>query len=379
MKRRVWITGVGAVSAAGPRARHLLAALRRGESHVGARAETEAQSKFVDRSGGLFLRAAQEAWSDAQLDDAPLDPRRCAVIEGSSLGPLADVLDTSRNRTQPQRGSLLVRFMPGSGGAAFAHQKATRGTVLHLSAGSVSAACAIGEAYQRVAYGMDDVAVAGGAECPFHDDIVDVFRAAGILAPPETGCRPFDADRCGTVLGEGSGVLVLEAEEHARSRGARPRATLESFALAREPHSRVSPDPSGAGVAEVVARIRNESERDDLPGWIQCHGTGTRLNDAAECRGLWTALGNQLDDLELVALKSTVGHCLGASGGVEAVAAVLALESGLVPATLGTRRVDRTLPPCRVSLEPHAARASSVLLLSESFAGRCAATWISRG
>jgi len=378
MRRRVWITGVGAVTAAGPRARHLLAALRRGESHVGARADTTIQSKFVDRSGGLFLQSAQEAWSDAGLDDALLDPRRCAVIEGSSLGPLADVLDMHRDGTRARRGSLLVRFMPGSGSAAFAQQKATRGTVLHLSAGSVSAACAIGEAYQRVAQGVDDVAVAGGAECPFHDDIVDVFRAAGILAPEETGCRPFDADRCGTVLGEGSGVLVLEAEEHARGRGARPRAVLESFALAREPHARLSPDPGGAGVAEVVARIRNESERDDLPGWIQCHGTGTRLNDAAECRGLWTTLGNQLDDIELVALKSTVGHCLGASGGVEAVAAVLALEAGLVPATLGTRRVDRTLPPCRVSLEPHASSASSVLLLSESFAGRCAATWISR-
>jgi len=385
MNRRVWITGVGAVSAAGPRARHLLAALERGESHVRAKdglpagslrpEDTEAPRKYVDRSGGMFLRAAQEAWSDAGLEEAFIDPRRCAVVEGSSLGPLADVLAMHDSRSA-LRGSLLLRFMPGSGGAAFAHQKATRGTLLHLSAGSVSAACAIGEAYRRIAHGLDDVAVAGGAECPFQDDIVEVFRSAGILAPPKTGCRPFDAERCGTVLGEGAGVLVLEAEDHARHRGAKPHAVLEGFALARETHSLIAPDPSGDGVAEVVGEILRG--RDETPGWIQCHGTGTRLNDAAECEGLASALGALLSHVELVALKSTIGHCLGASGGVEAVAAVLALEHGLVPGTLGTHKIDPELPPCRVSMKPHASDAGSVLLLSQSFAGRCAATWISR-
>jgi len=387
MSRRVWITGVGAVTAAGPKARHLLAALRRGESHVrteqaGLRAGTlhaedvEAPRKILDRSGGMFLRAAEEAWSDAELGGAWIDPRRCAVIEGSSLGPLADVLTTqAESKRTSRRGSLLLRFMPGSGGAAFAQQKATRGTLLHLSAGSVSAACAIGEAFRRVAAGMDDLAVAGGSECPFQEDIVEVFRSAGILAPAETGCLPFDAARCGTVLGEGAGVLVLEAEEHARRRGARPRAVFEDFTLTRETHSLIAPDPSGAGVAEVVGEVVREH---GAPGWIQCHATGTRLNDASECAGLAAALGIALGEVELVALKSTIGHCLGASGAVEAVAAVLALEDGLIPATLGTQRVDPDLPFCRVSLEPHASDARSVLLLSESFAGRCAATWISR-
>src|SRR5262249_2468355 len=206
------------------------------------------------------------------------------------------------------------------------------------------------------------------------DDIIEVFRAAGILAPTETGCLPFDAARCGTVLGEGAGVLVLEAEEHARRRGARPRAVLEGFAITRETHSLIAPDPTGAGVGEMVSAHGHGG----APGWIQCHGTGTRLNDAAECKGLASALGAALGQVELVALKSTIGHCLGASGGVEAVAAVLALEDGLIPGTLGTQHVDPELPLCRVSLKPHASDARSVLLLSESFAGRCAATWISR-
>ena len=138
----------------------------------------------------------------------------------------------------------------------------------------------------------------------------------------------------------------------------------------------IAPDPAGEGVAEVMRDIT--FGRHEAPGWIQCHGTGTRLNDAAECTGLATALGPALSQIELVALKSTLGHCLGASGGVEAVAAVLALEDGIIPATNGTRTVDPGLPKCRVSLFPHVTDARSMVLLSESFAGRCTATWIGR-
>src|SRR5581483_2657014 len=211
-------------------------------------------------------------------------------------------------------------------------------------------------------------------ESPLHPAIVQAFAAAGILAPGDGGplpCRPFDPARCGTVLGEGAGALVLESAEHAARRGARPRAVLAGFSLSGEAHGMTSPDPSGRGVRRAASQALGDTPCDRL-GWIKTHGTGTPLNDAAECRGLAALLGDALPRIPLTSLKPALGHCLGASTAVETVAAVLALARGFVPATLGTARVDPALPPCTVALR-RAAASAPVLVLAESFGGRCAA------
>jgi 3-oxoacyl-[acyl-carrier-protein] synthase II len=252
--------------------------------------------------------------------------------------------------------------------------------VLHISAGSVSALCAIGEACLHIASERADVMVAGGAECTLQREIVRYFRAAGVLAASvESGpaCRPFDSRRCGTVLGEGAGVLILEAEDHAARRGARPRAEVEGYGLVCEAVSMISPDPDGIGVTEAATRALDGLALDEI-GWIKSHGTGTRANDAAECRGLARLWGDGLRSTPMTSLKPALGHCLGASGAVEAVATTLAMEHGLIPATLGTDRVDPELPPCRVVTQAEAARARHVLILAESFGGRCAALVLGR-
>ncbi len=276
--------------------------------------------------------------------------------------------------------AYLVRMMFDAGSAVFAQEIRAAGAVHAVSAGSVSGALAIAEGFWKVRLGLADVIVAGGAECPLDPAIIEVFSAAGVLAGPGSAgapCRPFDVDRCGTMLGEGAGVLVLEAAEHAARRGARARAVLAGAGLSCESCSMVAPDPDGSGLVAAARQALAETPLDDV-GWIKAHGTGTRSNDLAECRGLATLFEDRLPRVPLTSLKPLLGHCLGASGSVEAVAAVLSLERELVPPTLGTSCVDPTLPPCTVALRPLASSGPAVLLLSESFGGRCGALLIRR-
>ena len=218
--RDVWITGLGALTAAGAGTGALEAALLDGRSALGPAPELgalvgkvpalprDASARRLDRSGALFLAAASEAWGDAGLTPGVVDLDRCGVIEGSSLGPLADVLDAVR--ADPDGGDPhaagLLRFMIGAGGTAFAQRQGIRGPVTHVSAASVSSTFAIGQGYALVASGILDVAVVGGAECPLQADVFKSFRAGGVLAAGEDPvCRPFDPRRRGTALGEGAG------------------------------------------------------------------------------------------------------------------------------------------------------------------------------
>jgi 3-oxoacyl-[acyl-carrier-protein] synthase II len=417
MSREVWVTGCGAVSAAGigtpPLEQALLeerlcVSVERVEGPPLGRAPDlppSREGRRLDRSARLFLASATEAWDQAGLDvERPRDASRVAVVEGSSLGPMTELIDAARRlghgccrRTRP---TDIIRFMTGAGGAAFAQSHGIGGPVLHVSGGSISGACAIGEAALWISCGRVDVAVAGGAESPLHGDIVGLFGAAGILAQAngdhadpdvrggnEPACRPFDVHRCGTVLGEGSGIVVLEAAEHARARGCAPLAVLVGYGTGCEAHSMTAPDPDGSAVTAAVRQALGDGPCGVLGsssgpasctdatsiGWIKAHATGTRRGDASECRGLDTALGVALRCIPISGLKSQVGHCLGASGAVEAVASILALGRGIIPATLGTQIVDPDLPACIIATRAAPLREPHALLLSQSFGGRSAA------
>lgn len=413
-RREVWITGCGAVTAAGIGTPALEAALYadrllvapegKGTLPIGRAPDLPAsrQVRRLDRSARLFLAAATEAWEGAGLPPSAPDPCRCAVIEGSSLGPMSELIEEAERAGARNGAALegparrgrpfdLVRFMTGAGGAFFAQTRGVAGPVMHVSCGSVSSASAIGEAASWVASGRADLVVAGGAESPLHPDVLELFRAAGILAYRDgepAACLPFDERRCGTWIGEGAGVVVLESAERAMARGQTPHAVLSGYGMACEPHSMTAPDPAGSGLVAAVREALGYwfSDGSRLPdgarlrasaaieiGWIKAHATGTQQGDAAESRGLAAALGPMFGDLPISGLKPLLGHCLGASGAVEAVAAVLALRRGLIPATLGTRNIDADLPPCRVATRSIPLEAPGALLLSESFGGRAAA------
>lgn len=397
-KRAVWVTGMGAVSAAGvgrAALRELIHAERSGvvagDGHCGLPAgrvalpPTDLGGRRLDRSATLFLAAADEAWISAGLSAARFDPIRCAVIEGSSLGPLADLLTAHQQWLAEPDGAVpapsgLLKFLTGAGGASFAHTHGIRGPVLHVAAGCVAAATAIGEGFLKIATGAIDVAVVGGAECPLAEYVIAHFAAGGILAHPRPGdplCCPFDARRTGTVLGEGAGVLVLEAAGHADRRGAPPYAEVTGFGFACGAYSMITPDPEGGDVAAAAGQALAGVPLVEV-GWIKAHGTGTPSNDAAECRGLAAVFGDRLPHSPVTSLKPMLGHSLGASGAVEAVAALLAFGEGVVPATLGTEAPDPMLPKCRVATRVEAARGNRILLLAEGFGGRCAAIAVRR-
>ena len=389
----VWVTGIGAVSAAGIGTDALRSLMIRSATAVEPQAELGGRaaglastpppngwSRRLDRSARLFAAACEGAWEDSGLEATTLSLDRCGVIEGSSLGPMAGLLAEHRgSRSGPGRASHLVRFMSGAGGAAFAQRREIAGPVFSLSAGSVSAAFAMAEAWWKLTFELLDVVVVGGGETPLDPEVIACFDAAGVLAPVDAvpPCRPFDRDRCGTVLGEGAGAMVLERAEHARRRGATPRAVLAGVGASCESHSAVAPDPTGVGVARAVRAALAGTDPAEI-GWIKAHGTGTPANDAAECRGLAAALGPSLEHSWLTSLKPALGHCLGASAAVEAVAAVLALEEGLVPATVGTSRIDPDLPSCAVATSIREDPRRVALLLAESFGGRCAAVVLRR-
>ncbi len=383
--REVWITGLGAVTGAGLGTAPLARMLARGEGAVRpdrtlgmtlARPPAlplDRTTRRLDPAGALFYAAGLEAWRDAGLVSPP-DARRTELIEGSSLGPLAAALEEYARTLRtgdPIRPTTLVRCLSGAGGAALALCLGIRGAVYHLSAGSISATAAIGEAARRIARGEADVIVTGGGEATLHPAIIGTFQSAGLLATDGI-CRPFDAARTGTVLGDGAGAVVLEARECASRRGARPRAVLAGFGTSSEVYDMTAPDPKGTGISEAASIALIESGLEEV-GWIKAHGTGTVAGDAAEAAGLAELFGPALQQMPLTSLKPALGHCLGASGAVETVAAVLALALGFVPGTLGTQTVDPELPHCRVQLSPGIAARPSVLLLSEGFGSRASA------
>jgi 3-oxoacyl-[acyl-carrier-protein] synthase II len=149
---------------------------------------------------------------------------------------------------------------------------------------------------------------------------------------------------------------------------------LTGYGFASETWSLIAPDPSGIGVLQATRKAIGNNGAE--PGWIKAHGTGTRAGDSAEYLGLTAVFENHLRSIPMTSIKPLIGHCLGASGAVEAVAAILAIENGIIPATLGTTEVDPAFPLCRMVLERERCNSRSALLLSESFGGRCAALYI---
>lgn len=384
----VWITGLGAHSAAGPGATALGAALQDGTRFAAPSDSAHARwvvrapdprigplGKRLGRSAAFFVGAAREAWTMSGLRPDTVDPDRIAVIEGSALGPCSDLLAAERDRAAagfPARvhPAQLCRMMLGGGPTAFAQEIGAAGPVHTLAAGSSSGAMAIIEGWTKLRAGLVDVAVVGGAEAPLDPEVLATFLTAGLLAPPSDAlpCRPFDVARAGTMLGEGSGVVVLELADHARARGAAPLAALRGVGIGAESDSLTVPDASGSGVRRAaIAALRGTTG--DTIGWIKAHGTGTRLNDAAEVRGLRELAPRA----PVTSLKAQLGHALGASGALELVAAVLAVRAGCVPATHGTTLVDPAFCPRRVATETERLAQPGVLLLSQSFGGRCAA------
>ncbi|MBL9137893.1 MAG: hypothetical protein JNK85_18655 [Verrucomicrobiales bacterium] len=296
----------------------------------------------MDRSAQLALAAAHHAFHQARLAD--IDPTRIAILVGNSRGPAGLWTEPPTTRLRPTRAAhSAVASISGALSLALR----VRGPCLTLSATCASAAHAIAMAACMIRGGIADAVIAGGAEAPLAPGLLDQFTAAGIVGHGPTAadaCRPFDQHRNGTVPGEGAAFLVLESEANARRRGATIAARLAGAAMAAESHNRVAARPDGDGLVRAMQLALAEARLEpEAIGYVNAHGTGTRVNDAAEAAALRRVFGTCTDTLPVSSTKAVTGHSFGAVAAVEAVIAIQTLRARLAPPSAACVHLDPTL------------------------------------
>jgi nodulation protein E len=321
---------------------------------------------LCDRSALAAVAAAGSALDDAGLTADGCDPDRVAVVVGSGAAGVATIeeqYDQLYRKRQPRVSPLTVPKMMSSSAASWiAITFGFRGPAFVVASACASATHAIGIAGQLVESGVVDVAVCGGTEAPLAEGPLRAWEALGVLA--KDTCRPFAAGRTGLVLAEGAGMLVLESAAHARARRFVPRAELLGFGWSADAGHLTRPSAEGMASA-MTAALRSAAVTPEEIDYINAHGTGTPTNDPTETEALKKVFG--AGSVPLVSsTKGTTGHSLGASGGIEAVAALLALRHGVVPPTANFDAPD---PDCDLDYVPNTARERPLgAVMSNSFA-----------
>jgi 3-oxoacyl-[acyl-carrier-protein] synthase II len=354
-RRRVVITGVGAVTPLGLGARTMFSRWAAGEVGI---AEGEAacswfdpvdalgakQARRTDRFAQFALVASDEAladagWSENGSSDSVYDPARVGCVIGTGIGGIGTIeaqQDVLRDRGPGRVSPLAVPLLMSNAAAGcVAMRHSLRGQSYGVTSACAAGAHAIGAATRMIACGDADAVVAGGAEAALTGLARAGFAAMGATSD-EGVSRPFDARRDGFVMGEGAGVLVLEEASAASARGARVLGEVLGYGATSDAYHLTAPDPSGVGAAEAIRLAL--ADAGVAPGelsYVNAHGTSTPLNDRSETAALKAALGDAALSLPVSSLKSSIGHLLGAAGAVEAIATVLALRERLVPPTLG--------------------------------------------
>ena len=299
------------------------------------------EARKLDRTQQLALIAAREAWADAGSPD--VDPERLGTVIGSGIGGALTLLGQWDNLREngPRRVSphTIPMLMPNGPAAVVGLELNARAGVHTPVSACASGAEAVAYATEMIRTGRADVVVAGGTEACIHPLPLAAFSAMMALSKrndePQRASRPYDKGRDGFVFGEGSAVLVLESEEHARSRGAQVYAEVSGIGISSDGHHIAQPDPEGHGVIRAMRFALEDA--DAAPGDIvhlNAHATSTPQGDVAEAAAIRVVLGDATDRVAVSATKSMTGHLLGAAGALESVATVLALRHRVAPPTI---------------------------------------------
>ncbi len=332
------------------------------------------------------VAAAQMAWEDADRPRVHFDPDRLGVVIGSAVAA------TSRNIedgvTFLERGIGRVHPMaplqyPGSLPSQVAITLGFRGPTYAISTACTAGADAIGLAYGQIAGGMLDGALVGGSEAPLFPGLFAAFDRLRVLSrsndPPERGSRPFSLDRTGFVLSEGAGILMLEAEDVARERGARVYAELAGFGATSDAFHHIRPAPDGVQGARAITQALAHAGLTPIDvDYINAHGTGTLENDAIETTIVKRVFGEAAPGIPVSSSKSVFGHLIGASAAVELIVAALAVRDGVIPPTINFGERD---PACDLDYVTGGARRAplrTVLSTSFGFGSRNAALVLRR-
>jgi 3-oxoacyl-[acyl-carrier-protein] synthase II len=388
VRQKVVITGVGAVTPLGIGAAPLYERWASGvcgiEDGAGACREFEPQDflsvkevRRLDRFSQLALVAAAEAAAQAGWNgELPYDSTRIGCLIGTGIGGIY-TLETQHDNLR-DKGAARVSplgipsYMPNAGAAAVSMKLGLQGQMYAVVSACSGGAHAIGSAVRMIQYGDADAVVAGGAEATLTEFGFACFNSMQALSP--TGIsRPFDLRRDGFVMGEGAGVLVLEEETAARQRGATILGEIAGYASTSDAHHLTAPEPSGIPASRAIELALADAELtpNDV-SYVNAHGTSTQLNDAAETAALKRALGpERAKQIPVSSTKSAIGHLLGASGAVEAIATVQTLATRVIPPTLGYEVPDPELDLDYVPGEARpliAANGGPPVAISNSFA-----------
>jgi 3-oxoacyl-[acyl-carrier-protein] synthase II len=330
--------------------------------------------KRMDRFAQFAVAASKQAIADAQLEINDLNADQVGVIIGTGIGGIKVLEDQQEiNLTKgPDRCSpFMVPMMIANMAAGL--------TAIHTGAKGPNScpvtACAagsnaVGDAFRLVQRGYAQAMICGGTEAAITPLSVAGFASARALSTrnddPLHACRPFDQDRDGFVMGEGSGILVLESLDHALARGAKIYAELVGYGLTCDAYHMTAPVPGGGGAAKAIAlALKDASLTPDQVHYINAHGTSTPANDSTETAAVKQALGDHAFKVAMSSTKSMTGHLLGGSGGIEAVASVMAVAHDRIPPTINLENPD---PACDLDYVPQVSRAQTVdVALSNSF------------
>jgi 3-oxoacyl-[acyl-carrier-protein] synthase II len=332
------------------------------------------ETRCVDRFVLLALAAADDALADAGLVvGRDVDPLRVAVVLATGGGGLETFEQQSHRRLERGRPGVSPYLLPGMlsnmAAARIAIKYGIRGYSSAIVTACAAGAQAVAEALRLIRAGDADVVVCGGSDASLHPTVAAAFTNARALShgwdDPEQASRPFDSRRNGFVLGEGSAVLVIERPEHADARGASGYADLTGWGASTDAHHPTMPRPDGEGAADSMrAALANAGLEPADVGYVNAHGTGTKIGDIAETAALRTVFGD--DQPAVSSTKGATGHLLGASGAVEAVVSALAVARGVLPPTLN---LDDPDPACELDHVRTRARVAPIrAALSNSFA-----------
>jgi 3-oxoacyl-[acyl-carrier-protein] synthase II len=338
------------------------------------------ERRRMDRSAQFAVIAAREAWKDAGLEDVEVDGDRLGVAVGSGIGGVTTLLDNydvllnkGARGVSPRAVPML---MPNSPAAYVGLEFGARAGV-HTPVSACATGCeAIGFAMNMIRSGRADIVVCGGTEAAIHPLPMAAF--ANMMAMSKNNedakgaSRPYDKQRDGFVLGEGSGILVLESAEHAAARGARVYAEIAGVGYSADSHDIVQPEPSGRGISAAVRNAVADAEFSPAQiVHVNAHATSTPTGDTGELRALRTALGADAEHIAISATKSMTGHLLGGAGGIESVFVVKAINELIAPPTINITELDEEVDLDIVRDEPRKlpaeTEAGPIVALNNSF------------
>jgi 3-oxoacyl-[acyl-carrier-protein] synthase II len=397
MKRRVVVTGIGAVTSLGCKVDELWRRILGGESgvHELKAFDTTAhkvkfggdihdwniegyidrkEEKRLDRFTQFALVAGIDAVNDSGLDFSKEDAFRCGVILGSGIGGLNEI-ETQHERLLtkgPDKVSAFTipKLMVNAASGHVSIRYGLRGPNYAVATACASATNAMGDAFKAIQYDDADVMVTGGTEAACTPMGLAGFANMRALSErhdnPAGASRPFDLDRDGFVLSEGAGLLVFEELEHAKKRGARIYAEVLGYGASADGGHITQPDAEGVGAAKAMSgALRDGKLNLDQIDYINAHGTSTPLGDKAETYAIKTVFGEHAYKMSISSTKSSLGHLLGASGGVEMVLCMKALQDGLCPPTINYTTPD---PACDLDYTPNKPRERKLrVVMSNSF------------